>query len=132
MRTILINICITMALLVSALLPSIAYADTSASQADACQGVAVISGGTGCDTAKSSGSAIDGVLSLILNLFSAIVGLVAIIIIIVSGLQYVTSGGSSEKTNDAKNSILYAVSGLIVVAIAQIIVRFILHKASVL
>jgi lysylphosphatidylglycerol synthetase-like protein (DUF2156 family) len=122
------------ALLIVLVLPSLAYASSTASEADACQGVAVISGNTSnsCDSPKASGSTIDGILSLVLNLFSAIVGLVAIIIIIVGGMQYVLSGGNSDKTNDAKNNILYAVIGLVIVALAQIIVRFVLHKASAL
>lgn len=132
MRKILINLSIAIALVAGTLSSGIAFADTSASQADACQGVAVISGGTGCDATKSSGASIDGILSLVLNLFSAIVGIVAIIMIIISGMKYITSNGSSEKTNDAKNNILFAVIGLVIVALAQIIVRFVLHKASAL
>jgi hypothetical protein len=50
--------------------------------------------------------------------------------IIVGGVKYVTSGGSSEKTTSAKDTILFAVVGLIVVALAQVIVRFVLHKAT--
>lgn len=126
---------ITLAVVTSSVvIPSMSYAAGAASKADTCQGVAIISGNTNgsCDTLKSSGSSIDGILSLVLNLFSAIVGFIAVIFIIINGLKYVTSGGSSEKTNDAKNAIIYALIGLVIVALSQIIVKFVLHKASAL
>ena len=50
--------------------------------------------------------------------------------IIIGGVKYVTSGGSSEKTTSAKDTILFAIVGLIVVALAQIIVKFVLHKTK--
>jgi hypothetical protein len=50
--------------------------------------------------------------------------------IIVAGFRYITSGGKQESVTGAKNTILYAVIGLIIVALAQIIVRFVLNKAT--
>ena len=72
------------------------------------------------------------VMAQIINLFSAVVGIIAVIMIIVGGVKYITSGGSSEKTSSAKDTILFAIVGLIVVALAQIIVRFVIHKAALL
>jgi len=66
----------------------------------------------------------------IINLLSAIVGIVAVIMIIVGGLRYITSGGSDTSVTGAKNTILYAIIGLIIVALAQIIVRFVLNKVT--
>lgn len=71
----------------------------------------------------------DGVNSLItniINIFSVIVGIIAVIMIIIGGLKYITSGGDSGNVTGAKNTILYAIIGLIIVALAQFIVRFIL------
>ena len=102
------------------------YANSSSSVV--CTGVSQING-TGCDQA-SSGTSIDNVLALVLNIISAIAGFIAVIMIIIGGLRYITSGGNSEKTNQAKDTILYAVVGLVIVALAQIIVKFVLNKAS--
>jgi TctA family transporter len=63
-----------------------------------------------------------------LNLFSAVVGIIAVVMIIVGGIQYITSGGDSGNVTKAKNTILYAVIGLVVVALAQIIVKFVLGR----
>lgn len=66
----------------------------------------------------------------IINVLSAIVGVVAVIMIIVGGLRYITSGGNDTSVSGAKNTILYAVIGLVIVALAQIIVRFVLTKVT--
>jgi hypothetical protein len=50
--------------------------------------------------------------------------------IVVGGFRYVTSAGDSTKVGSAKNTILYALIGLIIVALAQIVVRFVLSKAT--
>ena len=52
----------------------------------------------------------------------------AVIMIIWGGFRYVTSGGDSNKVSSAKNTIIYAVIGLIIVALAQFIVKFVLDK----
>jgi Type IV secretion system pilin len=66
----------------------------------------------------------------IVNIFSLIVGIVAVIMIIYGGFRYITSGGDSGKVGNAKNSLIYAVVGLIVVAMAQLIVRFVLTQSA--
>lgn len=66
----------------------------------------------------------------VINLLSVIVGVVAVIMIIIGGLRYITSGGSDTSVTSAKNTILYAVIGLVIVALAQIIVRFVLGQIN--
>jgi hypothetical protein len=66
----------------------------------------------------------------IVNVMTAIIGAVAVIMIIFGGFKYVTSGGSHEKVANAKNTIMYALIGLVVVVLAQVIARFVLGKAS--
>jgi hypothetical protein len=50
--------------------------------------------------------------------------------IIWGGLRYITSGGDSAKITSAKNTIIYALIGLVVVALAQFIVKFVLAKVT--
>lgn len=83
--------------------------------------------------ATSSGQAISSINSLVktaVNLLSAIVGIVAVIMIIIGGFRYVTSGGNDTSVTSAKNTILYAIIGLVVVALAQVLVRFTLSKLT--
>jgi cytochrome bd-type quinol oxidase subunit 2 len=73
---------------------------------------------------------VNGLIKLIINIFSLVVGVVAVIMIIIGGLKYITSSGDSNNITSAKNTILYAIIGLIVVALAQFIVKFVLSKAT--
>lgn len=75
-------------------------------------------------------SKINDIVHTIVNLLSAVVGIVAVIMIIVGGFRYITSGGNDTSVTAAKNTILYAIIGLVVVALAQIIVRFTLSKLT--
>lgn len=81
---------------------------------------------TGGDTAAK----INNVIKKIINLLSVIVGVIAVIMIIIGGFRYITSGGSDTGVTSAKNTILYAIVGLIIVALAQLIVRFVLRNIT--
>ncbi|MBI2592189.1 hypothetical protein HYW36_01810 [Candidatus Saccharibacteria bacterium] len=82
------------------------------------------------ETAETAPCDFNCVLRKIVNLVSIIVGVVAVIMIIVGGFRYITSGGKEEGVKNAKNTILYGLIGLIIVALAQVIVRFVLNKAT--
>lgn len=87
--------------------------------------------GTGCDSNITNGSSnLNNVITDIVNIFSVIVGIVSVIMIIYGGFRYVTSGGDSGNVSSAKNTIIYAVIGLVVVALAQFIVQFVLDKVT--
>ena len=80
-----------------------------------------------CNTQPSS--SLDPTIKNIVNILSILVGVVAVIMIIIGGLRYVTSGGKQESVTAAKNTILYSIIGLVIAALAQVIVRFVLHNA---
>lgn len=65
------------------------------------------------------------VTKTVVNTLLFIVGLVSVIMIIVGGLRYTTSGGDSSAVSSAKNTILYAVIGLVVAFLAFAIVNFV-------
>lgn len=69
-------------------------------------------------------------IRLVINIFSLVVGVVAVIMIVIGGFRYITSGGSSDSITAAKNTIIYAIIGLVIVALAQFIVRFVLGRVS--
>jgi cytochrome bd-type quinol oxidase subunit 2 len=66
----------------------------------------------------------------VINIFSLVVGVVSVIMIIYGGFRYITSGGESNSVSSAKNTILYAIIGLVIVALAQFIVRFVLGRVT--
>lgn len=80
--------------------------------------------------AEAGSDDITNFITLVVNIISIIVGFVAVVMIIWGGMKYVTSGGESGKITSAKNTIMYALIGLVVVALAQFIVRFVLKQTS--
>lgn len=83
-----------------------------------------------CDTENANGNSISELGRKVVNLFSLIIGVIAIIMIIYGGFRYITSGGASERVGNAKNTLIYAIVGLIIVALAQIIVHFVLNQTG--
>jgi hypothetical protein len=82
-----------------------------------------------CSTSDAT-ERVNNLIRTIVNLLSAVVGIVAVIMIIFGGLRYITSGGNDTSVTGAKNTILYAIIGLIIVALAQVLVRFTLNKVT--
>ena len=75
---------------------------------------------TDCATAGVGGADTNAnsAITSVINLLSIAVGVVAVIMIIVGGFRYITSGGKQESVSGAKNTILYGIIGLIIVALA--------------
>ena len=108
-----------------------AYADNNI-QKGLCGGVGVAGGSGTNDCSDTGGSNLSPakLATSAVNVFSWVVGVVAVIMIIVGGFRYITSGGSSDKVGSAKNTLIYAIVGLIIVALAQFIVHFVINTAN--
>lgn len=68
------------------------------------------------------------VLAKVVSLIATVTGIAAIIVIMIGGIRYAISSGDPSNINNAKNTILFALIGLGVAAIAQAIVVFVLRK----
>lgn len=64
----------------------------------------------------------------IMNTVYLIAGMIAVLIIVVAGFFYITSNGDSNQLAKAKNTILYAVIGLVVVMFAFAITQFVISR----
>jgi cytochrome bd-type quinol oxidase subunit 2 len=82
------------------------------------------------DAEGDAGTSIDSLITTIINILSLVVGVVSVIMIIIGGLRYITSNGDSGNVTNAKNTILYAIVGLVIVALAQLIVRFVVQRLT--
>jgi ABC-type Fe3+ transport system permease subunit len=80
------------------------------------------SGGASSKGDKSLKASIKKIVDVLLF----VVGAVAVIVIVVGGIRYVVSAGDSNQITAAKNTILYAVIGLIVAILAYAIVNWVL------
>ena len=113
--------------------PAVVYADTV--QDGVCSGASSLKISTdatsaNCSTDNTATDKVNGTITTVINVFSTLVGVIAVIMIIYGGMRYITSGGDSGKITSAKNTIIYALIGLVVVALAQFIVKFVLNKVT--
>ena len=83
------------------------------------------------DCAKGSGQSESltgetGVFKTVTNILLFIIGAVAVIMLVIGGIRYTISGGDSNQITAAKNTILYAIIGIVVAIIAYAAVNFVI------
>lgn len=101
----------------------------SVSSNTACSALNSLDSNQGCGKGNGQ-SSVDSLISTVINIISLIVGIAAVIMIIISGMRFITSGGDAQKVSGAKSSLIYALIGLVIVAVAQAIIRFTIYNAS--
>jgi hypothetical protein len=99
-----------------------------------CDGILLTEGPDGGDcsqiTSDDADSSVATIINTVIDIFSIIVGAVSVIMIIFGGLRYITSAGDSANVTAARNTILYAVVGLVIVIFAQTIVKFVVARLT--
>lgn len=70
----------------------------------------------------------NGALTKVISIISLILGIIAIIILVVSGIRFALSQGDPSKVNVIRNTITYAIVGVVVAALAQALVNLVLKK----
>lgn len=85
---------------------------------------------SGADCAQGNGQPSQlvgdgGVFNRITSILLFIVGAVAVIMLIFGGIRYIVSGGDQANVTAAKNTILYAIIGIIIALLAYAAVRFV-------
>ncbi len=109
----------------SGALPSVPNSFALVSKDAACQGLTQIDSNQDC---SQGGSGFKDLLAQVVKILSFIAGAIAVIMVIVSGLRFVTSGGDAAKVSSAKNALAYAIVGLAVAGLAQVLVHFVLAR----
>jgi type IV secretion system pilin len=107
--------------------------ETTDIQSNLCQGsnLDLTSTSSTCATTVPDPSGgVTATIKKIINILSVIIGAIAVVMIIIGGFRYVTSAGSAEGTKAARQTIIYAIVGLVVVALAQVIVHFVLNSVT--
>jgi uncharacterized membrane protein len=90
-----------------------------------------------CDTLTQAGESCDGsrstiqkVVGFALTTLSWLAGIIAVIMLIVSGLRFMTASGDPQSISSAKRGVIFALVGIVVVIISQSIVRFVVNKST--
>jgi hypothetical protein len=87
------------------------------------------SGDTGSTVCSATSDKLFGegsVWNRILTTLTYVIGAISVLMIIIGGIRYVTSNGDQNQITSAKNTILYAVIGLVVAILAYAIVSFVI------
>jgi hypothetical protein len=77
---------------------------------------------------KTTKTDIKALIRTVVNVLLFILGAVAVIMIVIGGIKYTTSNGDASSVTSAKNTIMYAVVGLIVALMAYAIVNFVIQQ----
>lgn len=91
---------------------------------DLCEGA---TGNTSCTT---TGPGLMDTIGTISDILIYILGAVAVIMIIIGGFRYVTSNGEQNTITGAKNTIMYAIIGIVVALLAYAIVKFVVNNLA--
>jgi ABC-type Fe3+ transport system permease subunit len=103
-----------------AAVPQVALAQSPAEQ---------IQGGVNdIDPEGGEGAGLEESITTIVNILLFLLGAIAVVMIVIGGIRYATSNGEQSAISSAKNTILYAVIGLIVAILAYAIVNFVITQ----
>jgi hypothetical protein len=96
-----------------------------------CKGIGSVVDANGDCATTGQGPSVQDIIRMSVTVLSYVVGAAAIIMIILGAFKYITSNGDSGKITSAKNTIMYALIGVVVAALAQVLVHFVFVKATV-
>jgi hypothetical protein len=128
MKTVLqkaIQAAVMLSLVVVPLLTFTTPVGAQSAQSEICNGLGQTGGSCG-----GSGTPINHAIAAAINILSLVGGVAAVIMLIIGGLRFITSSGDSSNVASARSTIIYALVGLIIVALAQFIVHFVLAKVK--
>ncbi len=116
-----------------AIFAAVAFPVLSASLAEAqsslvCEGLDAATNEFCSDADSTPG--INGLIETALNVLSIVAGVAGVIMLVLGGAKYITSQGDPSSANSARNTIIYAIVGLVIVAVAQTIVFFAINQAT--
>lgn len=90
---------------------------------------------SGVQSAHGSGQPVTlfgagGIFTTIVNILLFIIGALSVIMLIIGGIRYTVSGGNQSAITAAKNTIMYAIVGIIIAVLAYAIVNFVLSALT--
>ncbi len=80
----------------------------------------------GLNGCPDSEGTVKTIVGAALNIVSIVIGIAGVLMIMIGGFRYITAGGDASKTASAQGTIIWALVGLVVAALSQVIVRFVL------
>ena len=112
-----------------ALTVSVATPVTPSTYAVSCSDDVSLANGANCAQGEEQASDLfgtSGIFRTITNVLLFLIGAVSVIMLIYGGIRYTVSGGDSNSVTAAKNTILYAIVGIVVALLAFAVVNFVI------
>ena len=109
------------ALLVAPVSPALAVCDVNATPS--------LAGGADCAQPTGATGKLFGdgsIFTTVVNILLFVIGIVAVIMLILGGIRYTVSGGEAKAVESAKNTILYAIIGIVVAFLAYAVVNWVI------
>jgi cytochrome bd-type quinol oxidase subunit 2 len=97
-------------------------------KSEACKGAQLTDDPVGANCGEDDAEKIGFTIDKVINLISIVVGILSVIMLIISGIRFITANGDSNNITSARNTFIYALVGLIIVAFAQLIVKLVLTR----
>ena len=121
-----IKVGVAIAVLLMVTIPLVLYAQTTPNPQEELDKAAEQAGIKGTQTDLTI------IVGRIISLVIQFLGLIAVIIILIGGFKWMTSGGDSEKIKSARQLMTNGIIGLVIIVLAYAIVTFILKKLAIL
>lgn len=87
-----------------------------------------VDGNESCNINLPAVTADRATIEPVLQIFFGILALIAVIVIIVSGIKFVTSQGEPQKIKDARNTLIWAILGLVIALSAELAVYLLIGR----
>jgi len=109
---------------------AVGYSYAATSKDAVCGGIGLTTDANNGCAEDSSSPSVNNVIHAVISIMSYLVGVLSVILVIVSGFKYMTAGGDSGKVKSAKDTLVYALIGVVIAAMAQILVRFVITSTT--
>ncbi|PID31341.1 hypothetical protein CR983_01630 [Candidatus Saccharibacteria bacterium] len=79
-------------------------------------------------TGTTGGTSLNESFRIVTNMLLFLVGAISVIMLVIGAIRYTTSGGDQTRVTSAKNTIMYAIVGLVLAIVAYAIVQFVIDS----
>lgn len=93
-----------------------------------CSDAQTVAGSSSSIVCKAKGDQASSFVKTLVNTLLYVLGAISVVVIIIAGISYTTSTGDANRVKRAKDTLTYAVVGLIVAALAYAIVNFVVKQ----
>jgi Type IV secretion system pilin len=76
----------------------------------------------------SNGNPIINTLKIVIEILAIVIGVASVIMIIIGGIKMIMSGGDPSAVKSGRDTVIYALIGVVIAIFAQAIVSFVLSK----